>query len=83
MREISNLRSNTDSPGKNLFTHQELVYHVLNEYEFEDKHYAIMQMQDDASGDMYLFQIKQREALDIEDENEWDRIVEAIDELYS
>ena len=80
MRPIQRLRSQKDSSDQHLFSHGETVYRVLNEFELDNKQYALMTEQSDLMGnEIFLFQIQDNEALDIRDENEWDRIVEEIE----
>jgi hypothetical protein len=59
-------------------------YRILNEVEVDGQHYAIMCKQEDHPDDAFLFRIKQNQAEEIEDEDEWERIADAVDNmLYS
>ncbi|MBA4493020.1 DUF1292 domain-containing protein [Paenactinomyces guangxiensis] len=56
-------------------------YRVLNEVEVDGQHYAVMHKQNDHPDDAYIFRIKQNQAEEIDDETEWERIADALDEM--
>lgn len=86
-KEVYILR-NQLSPGQ-LFLCSDLDgkkehYRILNEVEVDGQHYAIMCKQEDHPDDAFLFRINQNQAEEIEDEAEWERIADAVDNmLYS
>jgi len=59
----------------------ETVYHIVHEVEVNGEHYAVLQEADDREEDAYLFRVKNERVEPIEDEAEWEKVAEAIDEL--
>lgn len=56
-------------------------YHVLSEVEVDGQHYALMHKHQDHPDEAYLFRIHQGQAEEIDDDAEWERIAEAVDEM--
>lgn len=55
-------------------------YQVLREFMIEDQHYALLKMENHHPNDCFLFRISDNQIEEIEDELEWERISDAIDE---
>ncbi|MFC7441389.1 DUF1292 domain-containing protein [Laceyella putida] len=61
--------------------HQETPYHLVNEVDVAGQHYALLRKADDHPDDAYLFRVNQGALEEIEDDNEWENIAEAVDEM--
>jgi hypothetical protein len=68
------LRPNTDG------LHE--PFHIVHEMEVDGKHYALMRKHGEYYDDAYLFRMELQEAVHIEDEAEWEKISEAVDEWF-
>lgn len=53
---------------------------VLKEFMVDQQHYVLLRSEKDHPDDCYLFRVSEDQFEDIEDEIEWERISEAIDE---
>jgi hypothetical protein len=83
-REVFVLRGDL-APGQP-FVHrapdgQSVSFQVLSEVEVAGRHYAIMRGLDDHPDDALLFRIEGGTAREIDDDNEWETIAEAVDEM--
>lgn len=57
-------------------------YRILREIDISGKHYAVMEPVNQRDEDVILFRVDERRWLDhIEDEEEWEEVVDAIDEM--
>jgi hypothetical protein len=75
-REVFILRNGPES----LFQHETGSFRVLHEIEVDGQHYAIMRKHDDPFSDAYLYRFEQEQAIEVEDEQEWEQIVDIFDE---
>jgi hypothetical protein len=80
IREVDTLQKQMGQAP--FFLHDQQAYQILQEVEVDGKHYAIMQKKDDHPDDAYLFRIEEASPLEIEDENEWERVTDALDEVW-
>jgi|GEM_PF-5376309 len=55
---------------------------VLQEFRYQDRHYAIVRSEDDHPDDCYLYRVAGDQLKAIEDEMEWEDVLEAIDEYW-
>ncbi|MFD1423047.1 DUF1292 domain-containing protein [Laceyella tengchongensis] len=77
-REVQILRQQwADRP----MIHQETPYHLVNEVDVGGQHYALLRKEGDPADDAYLFRVNQGRLEEIEDDNEWENIAEAVDEM--
>lgn len=56
-------------------------YSVLHEVEIEGQHYAVMHKHEDNPDDVFLFRINQGLAEEVDADDEWERVAEAVDEM--
>ncbi|TCS94891.1 DUF1292 domain-containing protein [Hazenella coriacea] len=82
-KEVKILRSQI-SPGDFFLrtsTDGEEKYSVLHEVELDGQHYAVMHKQKDDPNDVYLFRINEGLAEEVDEDDEWERVAEAVDEM--
>lgn len=60
---------------------QQENFYLINEIVYGGNHYAIMRREKDHPDDVHLFRIHQGAFVEIEDDNEWENIAEAVDEM--
>jgi len=63
------------------YSGQQENFHLINEIEYGGNHYAIMRREGDHPDDAHLFRVDQGALVEIEDDNEWENIAEAVDEM--
>lgn len=67
-----------DEEGKE----EEQAYHILREIELDGRHYCVLQMEENGDEDAYIFRVSDGYKIEhVEDEDEWERAAEAVDEL--
>jgi uncharacterized protein YrzB (UPF0473 family) len=67
-----------DEEGKE----KEQAYHILREIELEGRHYCVLQPEESGEEDAYIFRVGDDHKIEhVEDEEEWERAAEAVDEL--
>ncbi|WP_168188689.1 DUF1292 domain-containing protein [Thermoflavimicrobium daqui] len=76
-----------DANGKGSYLIQQndqgsVEYKILHELELNGQRYAIMQRKDDHPDEASLFRIHEQTVQEIEDETEWEKVAEAIDEAF-
>jgi uncharacterized protein YrzB (UPF0473 family) len=59
----------------------ETAYHIIHEVEVDGAHYAVLQKTDGHEEDAYLFRVAHERVEPVEDEAEWEKVAEAIDEM--
>jgi uncharacterized protein YrzB (UPF0473 family) len=59
----------------------ETAYHIIHEVEVDGAHYAVLQKTDGHEEDAYLFRVGHERVEPVEDEAEWEKVAEAIDEM--
>lgn len=83
-REVQILRQ-TRSENQTVFpvvyNGQQENFHLVNEIVYGGNHYAIMRRETDHPDDVHLFRVHQGALVEIEDDNEWENIAEAVDEM--
>lgn len=55
-------------------------YQILSEFRLGDQHYALVRSETDHPDDVYLFRVTAGQIDQIDNEQEWEGIAEAIDE---
>lgn len=61
---------------------EERAYHILREIELDGRHYCVLQMEQSGEDDAYIFRVRDDNKIEhVEDEDEWERAAEAVDEL--
>lgn len=55
-------------------------YQILNEFRLGDQHYALVRSETDHPDDLQLFRVTEDQVDEIDNEQEWEGIAEAIDE---
>ncbi len=82
-REVNILRQQfpdqtvKDVPGENAGK----PFRVVSEVEVNGRHYALLQKDGDHPDNVHLFYVNQGRIEEIEDELEWENIVDAVDEM--
>mgnify|MGYP001199615737 CR=1 FL=1 len=67
-----------DEEGKE----KEQTCRILSEIELDGCHYCVLRMEGDGNDDAYIFRVGDDFKIEpIEDEDEWERAAEAVDEL--
>ena len=56
-------------------------YRIVHEVEVNGQHYALSQKDGDHPDDLHLFHVNQGRIEEIEDEQEWENIADAVDEM--
>jgi uncharacterized protein YrzB (UPF0473 family) len=59
----------------------ETAYRIVHEVEVDGEHYAVLQEVDKREEDAYLFRVRNEQVEPVEEEAEWEKVAEAIDEL--
>jgi uncharacterized protein YrzB (UPF0473 family) len=59
----------------------ETVYRIVHEVEVDGEHYAVLQEAGNREEDAYLFRVGHERVEPVEDDAEWEKVAEAIDEL--
>jgi len=55
---------------------------ILREIELEGRHYCVLQPEESGEEDAYIFRVGDDHKIEhVEDEEEWERAAEAVDEL--
>ena len=73
IKEVFILRNSNQADAKNDFQ-------VLKEFMMGQQHYALLRTENDHPDDCYLYRVCENQLEEIEDEMEWERVSEAIDE---
>jgi len=61
---------------------KEQAYHILREIEMDGRHYCVLQMEEGGNDDAFIFRVCEDYRIEhVEDEAEWERAAEAVDEL--
>lgn len=61
---------------------EERAYHILREIEMDGRHYCVLQMEEGGEDEAYIFRVGDDHRIEhVEDEDEWERAAEAVDEL--
>jgi hypothetical protein len=82
-REVFHLRERLSEGSLNRQTPdgQLETYRIINEWEVEGRHYAILQRHDDPPENARLFRMHGDFPHEIDDEAEWERVVDVVDEM--
>lgn len=81
MKEVTHLRESL--PDGVTFLHRtpkgEKPLKVLHEVELNGTHYALMHGAEDGVGEAYLYEVQNGQLSEIENESEWEQVIDQID----